>query len=83
MGSAALDMANVACGRIDGFWEFGLKAWDVAAGCLIIEESGGRCTEMDGTELDMEQLFPRSGEQLSKQSESAEARVGVALGGGR
>lgn len=40
-GSAALDLAHVACGRFDGFWEFGLKLWDMAAGCLLIEEAGG------------------------------------------
>ncbi|HTY54388.1 MAG TPA: inositol monophosphatase family protein [Candidatus Binataceae bacterium] len=50
-GSAALDLAYVACGRVDGFWEFGLKSWDVAAGSLIIEEAGGRVTNMDGSPL--------------------------------
>lgn len=52
-GSAALDLANVACGRTDGFWEFGLKAWDVAAGSLLVTEAGGRVTNMDGTPLDL------------------------------
>ena len=40
-GSAALDLAYVACGRLDGFWEFGLAEWDIAAGVLLIQESGG------------------------------------------
>lgn len=40
-GSAALDLAYVASGRLDGFWEFGLNVWDIAAGCLIIQEAGG------------------------------------------
>ena len=40
-GSAALDLSYTACGRLDGFWEFGLKPWDIAAGALLIEESGG------------------------------------------
>lgn len=40
-GSAALDLAYVAAGRLDGFWEFGLNAWDIAAGCLIVQEAGG------------------------------------------
>ena len=40
-GAAALDLAYVACGRLDGFWEFGLKPWDIAAGVLLIEEAGG------------------------------------------
>jgi myo-inositol-1(or 4)-monophosphatase len=40
-GSAALDLASVACGRFDGFWEFGLKSWDTAAGALLVREAGG------------------------------------------
>lgn len=47
-GSAALDLAHVACGRFDGFWEFGLKPWDMAAGCLLILESGGLVSDMRG-----------------------------------
>ena len=47
-GAAAIDLANVACGRSDGFWEFGLKPWDVAAGVLLIREAGGRVTDMRG-----------------------------------
>lgn len=47
-GSAALDLAYVACGRLDFFWEFGLKPWDMAAGCLLVEEAGGRVSEMKG-----------------------------------
>ncbi len=41
-GSAALDLAYVAAGRVDGFWELGLKPWDTAAGTLMIQEAGGR-----------------------------------------
>jgi myo-inositol-1(or 4)-monophosphatase len=52
-GAAALDFAYVAAGRTDGFWEFGLKAWDVAAGALIVEEAGGRVTNMDGSAFDV------------------------------
>ncbi|MDH5648631.1 MAG: inositol monophosphatase [Gammaproteobacteria bacterium] len=47
-GSAALDLAHVACGRLDGFWEIGLNPWDMAAGCLLIEEAGGLVSEMSG-----------------------------------
>jgi myo-inositol-1(or 4)-monophosphatase len=47
-GSAALDLANVACGRFDGFWEFNLNPWDTAAGVLIVQEAGGRVTNMSG-----------------------------------
>jgi myo-inositol-1(or 4)-monophosphatase len=48
-GSAALDLCYVASGRFDGFWEMKLKAWDVAAGALIVQEAGGRVTGFDGT----------------------------------
>jgi len=47
-GSAALDLAYVACGRFDGFWEIKLKPWDVAAGALIVAEAGGRVTDLAG-----------------------------------
>ncbi|MCL4523162.1 MAG: inositol monophosphatase, partial [Acidobacteria bacterium] len=47
-GSAALDLCGVACGRFDGFWEFGLKPWDTAAGTLIVREAGGMVTTFDG-----------------------------------
>lgn len=47
-GSAALDLASVACGRFDGFWEEGLRPWDVAAGVLLVEEAGGRVSHYDG-----------------------------------
>ncbi len=47
-GSAALDLAGVAAGRFDGFWEFGLKPWDTAAGVLLVEEAGGRVSDFDG-----------------------------------
>jgi myo-inositol-1(or 4)-monophosphatase len=53
-GAAALDLCYVASGRVDGFWEFGLKPWDVAAGALIIEEARGRVSNMDGSPLDLE-----------------------------
>ena len=48
-GSAALNLCYVACGRLDGFWERPLNAWDMAAGALIIEEAGGLVTGYDGT----------------------------------
>jgi myo-inositol-1(or 4)-monophosphatase len=47
-GSAAVDLADTACGRLDGFWEIGLSPWDMAAGILLVEEAGGICTTMDG-----------------------------------
>lgn len=53
LGSAALDLAYVASGRLDGFFEFGLKPWDIAAGALIVWESGGEMTQIDGAPLDL------------------------------
>lgn len=47
-GSATLDLAYTACGRYDGFWEVGLKPWDVAAGALLVQEAGGRVTDVGG-----------------------------------
>jgi myo-inositol-1(or 4)-monophosphatase len=50
-GSAAIDLAYVACGRFDGFWEDGLSPWDIAAGALLIEETRGRVTNFDNEPL--------------------------------
>ena len=52
-GSAALDLACVACGRFDGFWEFNLNAWDTTAGILIVEEAGGKVTGFQGQPLEV------------------------------
>jgi len=48
-GSAALDLCSVACGRLDGFWEFNLNPWDTAAGVLMVEEAGGQITDFEGS----------------------------------
>ncbi len=48
LGSAALDLAYVAAGRLDAYWDLGVKAWDVAAGALLVEEAGGRVTTVEG-----------------------------------
>ena len=48
LGSAAIDLCWVACGRFDGFWEYNLQAWDVAAGYLIVQEAGGVVTNFEG-----------------------------------
>ena len=50
-GSAAIDMAYVACGRFDGFWEEGLNPWDMAAGVLLIEEAGGQVSDYDNSKF--------------------------------
>lgn len=49
-GSAALDLAYLACGRLDGFWEFGLRPWDIAAGSLLVQEAGGLISDLQGGE---------------------------------
>jgi myo-inositol-1(or 4)-monophosphatase len=52
-GSAAIDLAYTACGRLEAFWEFGLNPWDMAAGTLLIEEAGGKISGMRGEPLDL------------------------------
>lgn len=49
LGSAAADLAYVACGRVDGFYEYGLQAWDVAAGSFIVSQAGGLNSDFSGT----------------------------------
>jgi myo-inositol-1(or 4)-monophosphatase len=53
-GSAALDLCYVAAGRVDGFWELGLKTWDIAAGALIVREAGGRISDLQGSDRYLE-----------------------------
>lgn len=47
-GAAALDLCSVACGQFEGFWEFGLKSWDTAAGILLVQEAGGKVSNFSG-----------------------------------
>lgn len=63
IGAASVDLCFLACGRFDVYWEYDLKAWDVAAGKIIVEEAGGTVTNMDGTPLD-----PKRGSLLSTNS---------------
>jgi myo-inositol-1(or 4)-monophosphatase len=62
-GSAALDLAYVAAGRLDGFWEFNLNPWDTAAGILLVEEAGGRVTNFSGGHyrLDSREILASNG----------------------
>ena len=53
IGSAVLNLASVAAGRLEAFWELSLGAWDVAAGALLVEEAGGRVTNPSGGPLDL------------------------------
>ncbi len=63
VGSAALDLAYVACGRLEAFWEFKLNPWDTSAGFLLVEEAGGRITHFDGSKftLDSREVFATNG----------------------
>lgn len=63
MGSAALDLAYVACGRFEAFWEFNLNPWDTAAGMLLVEEAGGRVTDFAGGQfrLDSREVLASNG----------------------
>jgi myo-inositol-1(or 4)-monophosphatase len=54
MGLAAINLALVAAGRLDAFWELKLGPWDVAAGCLMVEEAGGHATNPDGGPVDLD-----------------------------
>ncbi len=62
-GSAALDLAYVACGRLDGYWEFKLNPWDTSAGYLLVEEAGGTVTHFDGGKftLDSREVLATNG----------------------
>jgi myo-inositol-1(or 4)-monophosphatase len=53
-GAAALDLAYVACGRVDGYWERGIAPWDVVAGIILVQEAGGNVTAYDGTAMKIE-----------------------------
>ena len=53
VGCASMDLASVACGRLDGYWERGIQPWDMAAGIVILEEAGGKVTAYDGSPLDI------------------------------
>lgn len=62
-GSAAIDLAYVACGRLEGYWEFQLNPWDTSAGYLLVEEAGGRVTHFDGSKftLDSREVLASNG----------------------
>lgn len=79
-GSAALDLACVACGRFDGFWEFGLHPWDTAAGALLVREAGGVVTTFSGERYrpgDYETLASNGRIHLELRQLSAEIQRGI------
>ena len=68
-GSAALNLANVAAGRVEGFWSTSLKPWDMAAGILLVEEAGGRISKIEGSSfrLDEPDLLATNGSDIHQQ----------------
>ena len=66
-GAASLDMAYVAAGRFDGFWEHNLKAWDVAAGIVLVREAGGMVTNLSGGSDALEHGIACANEHLHPQ----------------
>jgi myo-inositol-1(or 4)-monophosphatase len=81
-GAAALDLAYLAAGRFDGFWELRLKPWDTAAGCLLVEEAGGVISDMTGSKwcLDSPGLLASNGrihEQMQEVFRQAQFEGGV------
>jgi myo-inositol-1(or 4)-monophosphatase len=63
-GSAALDLAYIACGRSDGYFEAGLQPWDIAAGVLLVREAGGRVCDYNGAALGKMDVAPTRGNQV-------------------
>ena len=68
-GSAALNLANVAAGRVEGFWSTSLKPWDMAAGILLVEEAGGRISKINGSPFQLEEpdLLATNGSSIHEQ----------------
>lgn len=71
-GAASLDLAWVACGRFDGYWEFRLKPWDVAAGTLLVREAGGHVADMFGRDA-----WPVHGDVVASSAAMAPAFLGL------
>lgn len=69
LGSAAMDICYLACGRFEGFWEVNLNAWDVAAGYLILKEAGGKITDFKGNEYSIyeKQILATNGRTIHKE----------------
>ena len=78
-GSAALDLCYVASGRLDGFWEFKLRAWDTAAGSLIVREAGGTVTDFSGKEFSIwgEQTLASNGRIHAEMLAVIQTRIGA------
>jgi myo-inositol-1(or 4)-monophosphatase len=80
LGSAALDLCYVACGRFDGFWEQNLKPWDTAAGTVVVREAGGVVTDFNTQPytVDMKEILATNGriheEMISRMPVSGEGR---------
>ena len=64
-----MNLANIAAGRVDGFWSTSLKPWDMAAGILLVEEAGGRISKIDGSPFQLEEpnLLATNGSDIHNQ----------------
>jgi myo-inositol-1(or 4)-monophosphatase len=73
-GSASIDLAHVACGRLDGYWERGLSPWDITAGIVLVEEAGGMVTAYDRSPLDIKsgRILATNGQLHEKMSQELE-----------
>ncbi len=69
-GAASIDLAYVACGRVDGYWERGLSIWDIAAGIVVVSEAGGKVTAYDGSPIDL-----KSGRILATNSQIHDSMI--------
>jgi len=76
MGAAALDLAYVAAGRLDGYWEYKLSSWDVAAGVLLVQEAGGRVTDLEGQPFQL----TRAPELVASNGRVHEQMLGILAG---
>jgi myo-inositol-1(or 4)-monophosphatase len=74
LGSAALNLCYVACGRLDGFWASSLKIWDIAAGVLIVREAGGVVSDLKGQDS-----HALGGALIAASTRTLQDRIGIAL----
>jgi myo-inositol-1(or 4)-monophosphatase len=76
LGSAATDIAYVACGRYDGFYEYGLHPWDIAAGILLVQEAGGRVSDFSGTSFPLySETFISSNRHISDEFQASIQKI--------
>jgi len=76
LGSAATDIAYVACGRYDGFYEYGLHPWDIAAGMILVEEAGGNVSDFSGQDFPLfQETFICANHHIFKEFQSSVQKI--------